>query len=94
MGASGDAGDTGRNRVTADVSHVYFYSVSRFLWRRITAKQTCYTSLLFLIDNSEIKSNVKLFALYETLQNTKHTRLQSATTKKDTHNDKTQILRV
>lgn len=28
MGASGDVGDTGRNRVTADVTHVYFYSVS------------------------------------------------------------------
>lgn len=25
VGAGGDAGDTGRNRVTADVSHCYFY---------------------------------------------------------------------
>ncbi len=47
VGASGDAGDTGRNRMTADVSHVYFYSVSRFLWRRITAKQTCPTSAVY-----------------------------------------------
>lgn len=43
VGAVGDVGDTGRNRVTADVSHVYFYSVSQSQ-EKITAKQTCYTS--------------------------------------------------
>ena len=31
VGAGGDVGDTGRNRMTADVSHVYFYSASQSL---------------------------------------------------------------
>lgn len=37
VGAGDDAGDTGRNRMTADVTHVYFYSDSQSLWKRITA---------------------------------------------------------
>lgn len=32
VGASGDVGDTERDRVTADMSHVYFYSVSLRTW--------------------------------------------------------------
>lgn len=46
VGASGDVGDTGRDRVTADMSHVYFYSVSlRPRWRN-HSQAVWYTSAL------------------------------------------------
>lgn len=97
MGAGDDAGDTGRNRMTADVTHVYFYSVSQSLWKRITAKQTRYTSPVSYQQIRSVQVHCKrlpcFVGLHENLHKTKHTLLRSAT-KKGTQNHQTQIFRI
>lgn len=49
MEAGVDVGDTGRNRVTAEVSHVYFYSAA-FLCREESQLNRHVILLLFHID--------------------------------------------
>lgn len=98
-GAGGDVGDRGRNRVTAEVSHVYFYSAACLCVKESQLNRHV-IPFLFHISRSEIKSTVKGFSPlrdscgsspYEKLQKTKHTPLQSATTKRHSESSNTNL---
>lgn len=54
---------TGRNRVTAEVSHVYFYSAACPCVKESQLNRLVYASFLFHISRSEIKSTVKRLPL-------------------------------
>lgn len=91
VGAGDDVGDRGRKRVTAEVSHVYFYSAACLCVKESQLNRHI-IPLFFHINRSEITSTVKGFFPssrqlhdswpYEKLEKTKQTPLQSATKKK------------
>lgn len=60
VGAGGHVGDTVRDRVTAEVSHVYFYSAACLCGKESQLNRHV-KPILFHINRSEIMSAVKGF---------------------------------
>ena len=88
----GDVSDTGRNRVTAEVSHVYFYSAA-CLCGKESQLNTRYTSL---VSYQQIESTVRGFPFSCSSPWWKTTENKACTTAEcnyKTPNHKTQILK-
>lgn len=82
MEAGADVGDTGRNRVTAEVSHVYFYSAPFLcgkespLNRHVDASLVSYQLISIQVYCKSFLSDSRLLQNYK-----KSASLQSETTK-------------